>query len=197
MRVELPRACRGSEILDAFRRAAQINPSSFYKWTLKDLEGTTEYSSSLSQFVTAKGVDVIRNEFYKSRKYIFWGEEEVGWMENRDEVIRLNPVREDFYYNVIDIGISVYVSEKDELPLRDGWYDALITSCLNHQYSPILKNYKPVFEEILTKMIEILKESSNGTMKVDGLEVESKVKKGPPPPIILPNVAYPDAPYGD
>ncbi len=195
MRVELPRGCRGKEILDAFRRAAQINPSSFYKWTLKDLEGKMEYSSSLSRCVTAKGVDVIRHELRKSLKYIFWGEEKVEWLEQSNEVIRLKPVREDLYYKVIDIEISVYVREVDELPVPDGWHDALTTPCLDH--SSALKNYKPVFEEILTKMIEILKESSNETVRVDVLEGESKVKKGPPPPIVLPNVAYPDAPYGD
>lgn len=194
MIVELPRACKGSEILDAFRQAADLERPGVDKWIPKEIEGRTEFDAATMRCVVERGINAIRHKLIRYRKYIFWGEEIVEWVEDRKEcanlpAIRLETIREDLDYNFVDIDISVYI--RSGCNVAEGWYDASRTSFFDWE----LNNYLPVFEMIVAKMIGILKKESEFKNELASVDA-SKIKKEPPPLMILPSRANED-PYSD
>lgn len=177
MRVELPRTCKGSEILNAFWQAADVERPGIDKWVPEYIEGRTEYDASSLKCIAVKGINALRH--VQERKYIFWGE--LVWREDRGEcaqlpAIRLKTIREDLDYNAIDVDISVYISSG--LFEAGDWYDASRTSFLAWE----LDSFRPVFEMIVARMIEILKKASETHS-----ELEAKTKKASPPFMVLPS----------
>lgn len=137
MRVKLPRACTGKEVVDAFKVATVIN-GNWTKWVPQDIAVEVQYEpGSVRQTVRKMGVRALR--WSLGKKWGFFGVEE--WKSSFfGPHFILAPLRLDARMNEVEIYIETrqYTGYHDVYRIDPG--------------STEFKNYQEQFEKILGRV---------------------------------------------